>query len=172
VSNNYCNENSPYYNGGIEFTSYQWYKNGVMIQGATQQYYQDPAGVNGEYSVRLTGYRVLQVNSETCEIAPGGRGERVEFTSCDQSFNPSSSINVYPVPAKVNQTITVELDLSAEELENAILDIYDAKGAHVQHIKVTGRITKVDGFKAQGTYFGKIVTGTSEIKAVKFVIVK
>ena len=170
VSNNYCDPTSPYYNGGIEFTSYQWYKNGIMIPGATQQYYQDPAGINGEYSVHITGFRVAQLNTQTCEVIT--RGDRVEFTTCDQSFSPSFTVKVYPVPARVNQPVTVELDLSMAELEGATLDIYDAKGAHVQHIRVVSKITQIDGFKAQGTYFGKITTGTNEIKAVKFVIVK
>jgi len=166
VSNNYCDPASPYYNGGIEFTTYQWYKNGKIIPGATQQYYQDPAGVNGEYSVYLTGFRVIE-----CTDGVAVRGEKVEFTTCAQPFNPTNTIKVYPVPAKVNQPVTVELDLSMEELVGAVLDIYDAKGAHVQQIQVVSKITQVDGFRAQGTYFGRITTGTNEIKSVKFLIV-
>jgi hypothetical protein len=149
--------NNPETNGGYVFTSYQWYKNGTMIPGATQQWYQDMSGVNGIYSVRLTGTK---------------DGVAVDFKTCDMAFNPTSSIKVYPVPAHVDEPVTVELDLSVAELEGAVLDIYDARGAHVQHIKVTSSITKITGFKAQGTYFGRITTGTNEIKAIKFVIVK
>ena len=163
VSNNYMNPESPYYNGGYEFTSYQWFKNGVLIPGATQQYYQDPNGVNGIYSVKLTGYKV--------DIY-GNRISSIEFTTCDQEFNPSLTLKVYPVPAQVNQPVWVELDLTPAEMEGATLDVYDAKGAHVKHILVVSNKTQIDGFKAQGTYFGKITTGTNEIKAIKFVIVK
>jgi hypothetical protein len=164
VSNNYTNPESPFYNGGYMFTSYQWYKNGEIIPGATQQFYQDPNGVNGIYSVRLTGYKVDKDGNRV--------SEQITFSTCGDEFNSKSSVKVYPVPAQVNETVTVELDLTPAELEGAVLDIYDAKGAHIQHIPVVSSKTLVDGFKAQGTYFGRITTGTNETKAVKFVIVK
>lgn len=46
---------SPEYNGGLTFRSYQWYRNGAAIEGATQSYYYE-AGLNlyDEYSVRVT----------------------------------------------------------------------------------------------------------------------
>ncbi|MDR2972392.1 MAG: PKD domain-containing protein [Bacteroidales bacterium] len=163
VSNNYMNPGSPYYNGGYEFTSYQWYKNGVIIPGATKQYYQDPDGVNGIYTVHLTGFKV-DIN--------GNHIGTVEFSTCDEAFNPSTTVKVYPVPAQTNEPITVELDLTPAELEGALLDIYDAKGALVKHLQVVSSRTIVDGFRAQGTYWGRITTGTNEIKAIKFVIVK
>ena len=164
VSNNYMNPSNPYYNGGFEFIAYQWYKNGELIPGATQQYYQDPNGVSGDYSVRLRGYRVDQNGNRI--------GDMIEFFTCAQTFNPTLSLKVYPVPAQVNEPVFVELDLTPAEMEGAILDVYDAKGAHIQQVKVVSTITEITGFKAQGAYYGKITTGTNEIKAVKFVIVK
>jgi len=159
VSNNYMNPESQYFNGGYQFTSYQWYKNGVLIPGATKQYYQDPEGVNGVYSIRLTGTKASD-------------GTTFEFYTCDQSFNPSLTLKVFPVPAQVDEPVWVEVDLTPEELEGATLEVYDAKGALVKQIKVVGRITEVTGFKAQGAYYGKITTGTNEIKSVRFLIVK
>jgi hypothetical protein len=162
VSNNH-DPDAKYYNGGFDFVAFQWYKNGVMIPGATKQYYQDPDGVNGLYSVRLNGYRV---------DADGNRiGDLIEFSTCDKPFNPSLSMKVYPVPARVDEPVYVDIDLTPAEMEGATLDIYDAKGAHIQHIRVVSSVTEVTGFKAQGAYYGKITTGTNEIKAVKFVIV-
>ena len=81
-------------------------------------------------------------------------------------------MKVYPVPANVEQVITVELDMTAEELDGAVLDIFDATGKLINHITDLKPVTRVAGFKAQGTYFGRIITGTNEIKTVKFVIVK
>jgi len=164
VVNNNCHTN-----GGYKFTSYQWYKNGTLIPGATQQHYQDPNGVNGIYSVHLTG---TIVDKETCLPIPGLVNDKVEFSTCDENFNPVSTIKVYPVPAKIDQPVTVQLDLTPAELEGAYLDIYDAKGAHIKQIQIVNTTTQVSGFKTQGTYFGRITTGTNEIKAVSFVIVK
>jgi len=166
VSNNHtCG--TPYYNGGYIFTSYQWYKNGVLIPGATQQYYQDPNGVNGIYSVRLTGTRVLDGNCNPIEPP-----KKVEFETCGESFNDNLTMKVYPVPAHTDEPIWIELDLTTEEVQGAYLDIYDAKGAHIRQLQVTGTKMQIDGFKTQGTYFGRITTSTNEIKAVKFVIIK
>ena len=46
---------SPEYNGGLTFLAYQWYKEGVAIEGATKSYYYDPAmQPDTQYSVRVT----------------------------------------------------------------------------------------------------------------------
>ena len=151
--------NNPDNNGGYKFTTYQWYKNGEMIEGATDQIYQEVGGLGGEYSVELDGIRVSD-------------GAHVHFITCGKYFDANSSIRVYPVPANSTQEVTVELNMTDEELNGAILDIYDVRGAHVKTLSNLTPITKVGNFGAQGTYFGRIITGTNEIKTVKFIIVK
>jgi len=153
--------NNPATNGGYTFTSYQWYKNGEMIPGATQQYYQDPNGVNGWYSVRLTGTKVVN-----------GVAIPVEFRTCEKAFNPTTSMKIYPVPAHINETVFLELDLTPAEMKDATLDIYDAKGALVKQMQIVGSRTRIEGMRTSGMYTGKITTGTNEIKAIKFVIVQ
>ena len=151
--------NNPDNNGGYKFTTYQWYKNGEMIEGATDQIYQEVGGLGGEYSVELDGIRVSD-------------GAHVHFITCGKYFDANSSIRVYPVPANSTQEVTVELNMTDEELNGAILDIYDVRGTHVKTLTNLTPITKVGSFGAQGTYFGRIITGTNEIKTVKFIIVK
>jgi hypothetical protein len=151
--------NNPAYNGGHVFVGFQWYRNGVAIPGATYSNYQEIGGLNGFYSVEL-------IERDTVT------GNMITYKTCEHYFNSTSNVKVYPVPANVRQEITIELDLTAEELEGAILDIYSVTGAHINHVVDLQPITKIEGFKAQGTYFGRILTGTNEIKTVKFVIVK
>ena len=151
--------NNPDNNGGYKFSTYQWYKNGEPINGATGQYYQEVGGLEGFYSVELDGIRVSD-------------GAHVHFITCEKYFSANASIRVYPVPANTTQEVTIELNMTEEELEGAILDIYDVRGAHVKSISNLTPITKVGNFGAQGTYFGRIITGTNEIKTVKFIIVK
>ena len=151
--------NNPANNGGYKFSTYQWYKNGEMIEGATGQYYQEEGGLEGFYSVELDGVRTSD-------------GAHVHFVTCEKYFSANASIRVYPVPANTTQEVTIELNMSEEELEGAILDIYDVRGAHVKSMSNLTPITKVGNFGAQGTYFGRIITGTNEIKTVKFIIVK
>ena len=47
---------NPYYNGGYEFSDYQWYKNGVEIDGATRSYVYFPEELDfsDKYSARVT----------------------------------------------------------------------------------------------------------------------
>ena len=150
--------NNPATNGGHIFVGFQWYKNGVAIPGATYSNYQEKGGLNGFYSVEL--------------IEQDANGNMVYYKTCEMYFNSVSAVKVYPVPANVRQEITIELDLTSEELDGAVLDIYSVTGALVNHVTDLRPITKIEGFKAQGTYFGRILTGTNEIKTVKFVIVK
>ncbi len=151
--------NNPDNNGGFKFNSFQWYKNDEIIEGATGQYYQEVGGLEGFYSVELDGIRVSD-------------GAHVHFITCGKYFSGNASIRVYPVPANTTQEVTIELNMTDEELEGAILDIYDVRGAHVKSLSNLTPITKVGNFGAQGTYFGRIITGTNEIKTVKFIIVK
>lgn len=59
------------HNGGLEFTAYQWYENGLPIEGATEPYLNMPGGLkqDAEYSVELTlnnGTRAIR----TCAYKP------------------------------------------------------------------------------------------------------
>ena len=114
--------------------------------------------MNGFYSVELV------------ELLPDG--SMITYMTCEESFSGNSYVKVYPVPANVRQEITIELELTSEELDGAVLDIYSVTGAHISHVTDLQPITKIQGFTAQGTYFGRILTGTNEIKTVKFIIVK
>jgi len=149
--------NNPETNGGHNFVSFQWYKNGVLIPGATNQYYQEVGGLNGEYAVEL--------------IAETDNG-LVTFKTCDMFFVSENLMKVYPVPARTQESVTIEAKLTDEQLKGAVLDIYDAKGAFVKQVEVNDIIIRIDGFTTPGAYFGRITTGTNEIKTVKFVIVK
>ena len=150
--------NNPATNGGHTFVSYQWYRNGELIPGAIYKNYQEVGGLNGFYSIEV--------------VSREADGSIVTYRTCEQYFTSNSSVKVYPVPATVQQVVTVELDMTAEELVDATLDIYDAVGAIVNHITNVEPITKVAGFKAAGTYFGRITLANGETKTVKFVIVK
>ncbi len=151
--------NNPATNGGHHFISYQWYKNGELIPGAIYKNYQEVGGLNGYYSVE-----VVSQDEAT--------GETVTYRTCEQFFAGNSAIRVYPVPANIQQVVTVEIPMTAAELEGAVLDIYDVTGSLVNHISKVEPVTKVSGFKAQGTYFGRITTADNEMKTVKFIIVK
>lgn len=59
---------APAYNGGYEFTAFQWYKNGQPIPGETHSYLYQDLDMNALYHVELT--RPDGVVIATCPIQP------------------------------------------------------------------------------------------------------
>ena len=149
--------NNPANNGGYTFVSFQWYKDGVLIPGATDQYYQEIGGLSGNYSVML-GYR-------------DAKGNMVYIMTCDKYFATKAVMRVMPNPAQTFQTVTIQAGLTDEELDGAVLDVYTVLGQHLRHIEIKSNTIKIEGFAVPGSYVGKITTGTQEIKSVKIVIV-
>ncbi|HZK68363.1 MAG TPA: YDG domain-containing protein, partial [Paludibacter sp.] len=141
-----------------KFISYQWYKNGVAIDKATKQYYADPEGLNGEYSVK-----VKSVDGK-------------EFSTCPKALHIPlrTSVTVYPNPIKVGQVCTVKVTgFNKSELDNSVMSVYDAQGKCVY---VT---SKVDVFntiplpETSGVYVGHITaTGGKEYSFKVVVLIK
>ncbi len=96
------------------FVSYQWYKDGEEIAGATDQYYCELGGLDGDYSVKVV-------------TADGD-----ELFVCKKHFDrvePPFSIAVYPNPAKANENFTLEVKgLTEEEFASARIFVYAANG--------------------------------------------
>lgn len=59
---------SPKYNGGYNFTSFQWYKNGQPLEGETHSYLYQPLDMNAFYYVSLT--REDGVTITSCPVTP------------------------------------------------------------------------------------------------------
>jgi hypothetical protein len=82
----------------LKFVSYQWYHNGLRLEGETQQYYHEGGrSLNGVYYVEMI--------SEN-----GGR-----YRSCDVEVHPSANpapqySSVYPVPVGAGEPLTVEAE--------------------------------------------------------------
>ena len=107
------------------FVTYQWYKNGELISGATKQVYYEKGGLNGSYSLRLitTDGELLYTYSK-------------EFTSAVSSSAVSRKVCIYPNPVKLNQPFTVKVEgFDESKLKGAILSIYSIKGIEVYQTK-------------------------------------
>ncbi|MBR0310285.1 MAG: hypothetical protein IJQ97_05305 [Paludibacteraceae bacterium] len=73
VDNNPAN-GSPAGTDDLRFVAFQWYKNGVRLPDATDQYYRDPEGLNGAYQVYLTGSDGLLYRSCVYDYTPADAG--------------------------------------------------------------------------------------------------
>jgi hypothetical protein len=78
------------YNGGYSFTAFQWYKNGVPMQGETRSYIygKDEFSVADTYSVLLTDNAGKQIF--TCDFQP----EHLAAGSVQTLVKPSQTINL------------------------------------------------------------------------------
>ena len=97
-----------------KIASYQWYHEDELIEGATNQFYCDMNGLEGNYSVK-----VVTVNGDSLWV-------------CEKYFErelPPFTIISYPNPAKPMTNFTVEVSgLDDSQMEKASLFVYTAAG--------------------------------------------
>ena len=74
---------SPKYNGGWEFLSFQWYKNGMPLVGENHSYLYQPLDFDAEYYVELM--RADSVVMTTCPIQPVYHEQQTAYPTIVQS---------------------------------------------------------------------------------------
>ncbi len=141
------------------FTGFQWYKNGTIIDGATKQYYSDPAGLVGAYSVKLT------------------TNNGISFNTCPKVLNiplkKKVTVSVYPNPLKVNQTSMVKIDgLSDEELQGAVMSIFNIQGVQIYSTKKVELLNSLNLQNQDGIYVGHVITSNGNDYSYRMVLVK
>ncbi|MDP4239535.1 MAG: putative Ig domain-containing protein, partial [Bacteroidota bacterium] len=142
-------------NSSKRFTAYQWFKNGVAIEGATNQFYCDPEGLTGLYSVELT----------TVD------GQKLK--TCQKEFNIPlvQKVKVYPNPVNMDQKCTIELiGFNTKELENAVLTIFDIAGNKVYFSDKVNQLNLVDLPIIQGIYIGHVTTVDGLDRVFKIIV--
>ena len=136
------------YNGGYEFTAFQWFKNGEPIVGATSSVYNSPDGLDlsAEYSVLLTrasdGASVM-----TCVV------DLEDYSNFEGSI-----VGVF----KANDNVAVEAT------NNARLYIWSLQGFLVSDVNINEGYNLIDRLGLSGVYLFEFVfdDGSREIKQV------
>lgn len=85
----------PDCDGDLKFSTYQWYKNGKPIEGATSQVYHENNGLNGVYYVMMTDTAGNEYRSCEKEIRPVAANDRKQ------------PLHIAPVPALAGETLTL-----------------------------------------------------------------
>ena len=135
----------------LEFTSYQWYRNGIKQEGQTGQYYhEDGRELNGSYYVMLTDTKGVQYRS--CDILmPTGSYQKAPQRS-----------TVYPVPVAASQPLTIEGEGSAL--------IRSFAGEIISRIEsIDGTIT-VAAPRATGIYYVQITAPDGTMEMHKLIV--
>jgi len=146
-------------NKANNFSAFQWYKNGKAIDGATKQYYSDPNGLVGSYSLK-----VMTTNGQ-------------EYFSCPKVLNtPLKSkvtVSIFPNPVKVNQESTVKISgLSDDELNGARMTIYNIQGIQVYSTSVVNELNPVTLPFKDGVYIGNITTANGNKYSYQIILLK
>lgn len=114
-------------NSSEQYKSWQWYRNGTAIRGATQQFYQ-PSYTDGNYHVVVT-----TVDGQTLQ-------------TCPHTFTPvtEKKLRLYPNPVKAGQQLSVAVDYTEQELQGAKLVITTMQGVQfytLMNVKAQNSIT-------------------------------
>jgi hypothetical protein len=130
-------------NSTEDYIGYQWYKDGIMIPGATNQFYQELGGLNGCYKVNLT--------------LKSGKKEM----TCERCLdNVKKSFSIYPNPVKQGESVNISL-YDENQLHQGLMEIrlYSADGKLLQKKQTNSGNSEVNMFNfAVGIYILKIVT--------------
>ncbi|MCQ2227311.1 MAG: hypothetical protein MJZ01_05295 [Bacteroidales bacterium] len=134
-------------NSDNRFTTYQWYRDGEIIDGANEQFYCEKGGVNGSYEVI-----VKSVDSQEYIIGPA------VFVQESAAFN----VAVNPNPIRTGEAFSVVVDgLSETEMQKAVVRIYTMSSAEVFSSDKVEHINQVI-LSSRGAHVVSVVSGNKK----------
>lgn len=145
---------------GYTFSAYEWYRNGELMQDQTTQSYS--AGKDGEMLNATDSYYVKVKDAATGDIFQSWPGY--------PDLKSAASIKIYPVPAKMGETIYLDADIGDELLEGAVIEAYTSIGVRVKTIRVEGRLTPINLPRVTGTYILYFKAKNGYFKSFKTIV--
>ena len=121
------------YNGGYDFVAFQWFENGMLLDGETASYLYRPLIIGGEYSALLTEQDGTQMM--TCPLVAT---EQVE-------------ISLYPTVAEPRQQIHCFVSQPAE------LTVYDTMGRTVSQTRLQQGDNLIASPEVTGIYTVRVI---------------
>lgn len=146
----FCNNNI----GKVKFATYQWYKDGVAIKGATKEYYEEKKGekLNGCYHVEVT--------------STSGR-EYVSETYC---VDKDRELKIYPNPVSQDGILTIDYPFTDAEKKNLRVEVYDAMGIMVRDFIPTSYPIHLGANLPEGHYFVLIYESDERMLDARFIV--
>ena len=134
------------YNGGYDFSAFQWYKDGVLLPGETHSYLNQPLSFESEYSVLLTNTDGLQLMS--CPIIAENKAE----------------LSVYPTILKHGEIVKCHMT------DENMLFIHNSTGKILQEQPLKAGTTEITLPAISGVYLFLFVSNDHTERTFKVIV--
>ncbi|MDJ1499580.1 MBG domain-containing protein [Xanthocytophaga agilis] len=143
-------------NTGGNYVSWQWYKNGAAVAGATEDFYNESSTLNGSYYVLATDNNGNTVQS--CALVLTG------------SSTVASGIKVYPNPSRPGETVTITCNYTNTALQGAKLIITNLVGNVAQQITSVKQENQVTMPLVSGMYIVTLILNDGQKATVNVIV--
>jgi Ig-like domain CHU_C associated len=144
-------------NASKNFVSWQWYKNGVIVPGATLQHYsENGVALNGQYYCIATdknGNRLI-----TCPI------------NCAAGDFRGADLAAMPNPVTRNQQFKVKSSLTGVELQGATITVSTVFGTVITQSVPTSTVTAMQAPATSGMYIVTLVLRNGQRYSVTLLV--
>jgi hypothetical protein len=134
------------YNGGYDFAAFQWYKDGVMLQGETHSYLNQQLTFDSEYSVLLTSTDGLQM------------------MSCPIFAEDKADLSVYPTLTKVGGSVICRMTQPMQ------LCIYHSSGELIREYNLAKGKNEIYMPSVSGVYMLLFISNNRIERSVKVIV--
>jgi hypothetical protein len=134
------------YNGGYDFAAFQWYKDGVMLQGETHSYLNQQLTFDSEYSVLLTTTDGLQM------------------MSCPIFAEDKADLSVYPTLTKVGGSVICRMTQPMQ------LCIYHSSGELIREYNLEKGKNEIYMPSVSGVYMLLFISNNRIERSVKVIV--
>lgn len=93
-----------------------------------------------------------------------------DITTVAINADNTLKVRVYPVPASVNQTVTVEADFEPELLQHAVVEMHNLSGIRISSVVLTNSITQIVMPDQPGVYILSVKSKHEVIKSLRFTV--
>jgi hypothetical protein len=141
-------------NSSNSYSNYQWFKNGVPIAGANQQYFKENGDLLGNY------YATAIKNGVT-------------ITTCSitvTASTPEFDLRVAPNPVFAGSSFEVSTTLPAQSLQNAQIFVFNYVGVLVSQTAATGTKTILNAPSVQSVYIIKLVLANGLVYSTNLLV--
>ncbi len=148
--------NVPAHNGGYTFTGFQWYENGVAIDGETRS----TLYLSKRPNAATSNYTVLLTTSD---------GTTVSTCALNPTVATTQDMQVFPNPVKAGNPLNVYSYLDENEQKGARIRLYNMQG--VLQVDMPADYTStIKAPEASGAYVLQIISGSGQKKTFNIVV--